>query len=84
MGTKASAASRHLASQQVAGANQDRFRRAGRATTTAPAVESLQERVVSRAPADEARSKPVKRGRRVRQTVPLQDRLSQQVRDDRD
>jgi hypothetical protein len=43
-----------------------------------------QECVVSRPPADEAPSKPVKRRRRVRQTVSLQDRLSQQAREDRD
>lgn len=39
---------------------------------------------MSRPPADEAPSKPVKRRRRVRQTVSLQDRLSQQAREDRD
>jgi hypothetical protein len=39
---------------------------------------------VSRRPADAAPSKLVKRRRRVRQTVSLQDRLAQQARDDRD
>jgi hypothetical protein len=38
---------------------------------------------VSRPPADEAVSKPLKRRRRVRQTVSLQDRLVQQAREDR-
>jgi hypothetical protein len=35
-------------------------------------------------PSDETASTPVKRRRRVRQTVSLQDRLAQQARDDRD
>jgi hypothetical protein len=48
VGTKASAASRHLASHQVAGAKKDRLRRTGRATITASAADSLrQECVVS-------------------------------------
>ena len=43
----------------------------------------LEECVVSRPPADEAVSKPLKRRRRFRQTVSLQDRLVQQAREDR-
>lgn len=43
-----------------------------------------QECVVSRPPAYEAPSKPVKRRRRVHQTLSLQDRLAQQARNDRD
>lgn len=39
---------------------------------------------MSRPPADEAASKPIKRRRRIRQTLSLQDRLAQQARDDRD
>jgi hypothetical protein len=57
--------------------------RRGAAVTTSTADSFLEECVVSRPPADEAGSKPLKRRRRVRQTVSLQDRLVQQAREDR-
>jgi hypothetical protein len=82
--TKASAAGCHLASHRFDGAKRDRLRSAGRAAVTTSTADSfLEECVVSRPPADEAVSKPLKRRRRVRQTVSLQDRLVQQAREDR-